>query len=55
MINNDKKYFRFFNNNNFYKMMSIDGKLKEYYISAKNVTKNMKSDILKKLRRKYMF
>ena len=52
--NTDKKYFKFMNNHNFYKMISIEGKLKNMYISAKDVIKNSKRDTLKKLRKKYL-
>ena len=54
-INKNNAYFKYLDNNEFMKIMSLDDRMKMAYSSTKKFDKTMSKDTIDKLRKKYIF
>lgn len=54
-INKNNAYFKYLDNNEFMKIMSLDDRMKMAYTSTKKFDKTMSKDTIDKLRKKYIF
>ena len=54
-INKNNAYFKYLDNNEFMKIMSLDDRMKMAYSSTKKFDKTMSKDTVDKLRKKYIF
>ena len=54
-INKNDAYFKYLDNNEFMKIMSLDDRMKMAYSSTKKFDKTMSKDTIDKLRKKYIF
>ena len=52
-INKNNAYFKYLDNNEFMKIMSLDDRMKMAYSSTKKFDKTMSKDTIDKLRKKY--
>ena len=54
-INKNNAYFKYLDNNEFMKIMSLDDRMKMAYSSTKKFDKTMSKDTIDKLRKKYIY